>query len=218
MTKTPSTAAPPTAEPLRRAVIYLRVSTERQTKTDLDSDDGYSIKAQRDACVRRARDLGAVVLAEYADKGESAKTRDRTQFQNMVDEVVRLGDVDYVIVHKLDRFAANRIDDALMTLALQQAGAQLVSCTEAIDGTPSGALLHGIMASIAEFYSRNLATEVIKGMNQKALTGGTPNRAPLGYRNVGVISTEGREVRTVIEDPERGPLIAWAFTAYATGQ
>ena len=55
-------------------------------------------------------------------------------------------------------------------------------------------------------------------MNQKALTGGTPNKAPLGYRNVGVLSPEGREVRTVIVDRERGPLISWAFEAYASGK
>ena len=34
-------------------------------------------------------------------------------------------------------------------------------------GTPSGMLLHGIMSTIAEFYSRKLATEVIKGMTRK---------------------------------------------------
>jgi hypothetical protein len=38
-------------------------------------------------------------------------------------------------------------------------------------------LLRGIMSSIAEFYSSNLATEVIKGTTQKAKNGGTPGRA-----------------------------------------
>ena len=42
-------------------------------------------------------------------------------------------------------------------------------------------LLHGIMSTIAEFYSRNLATEVAKGMTQKAIGGGTNGRAPIGY-------------------------------------
>ncbi len=37
----------------------------------------------------------------------------------------------------------------------QRKGAVLVSCSENIDETPSGLLLHGIMSSIAEFYSRN---------------------------------------------------------------
>ena len=93
-----------------------------------------------------------------------------------------------------------------------QAGVELVSVSENIDQTPSGLLLHGIMSSIAEFYSRNLAAEVMKGTTQKAKNGGTPGRAPTGYLNVRKIEN-GRELRTIEVDPERGPLIAWAFKA-----
>ncbi len=102
-------------------------------------------------------------------------------------------------------------------LALRDAGVMLVSATENIDETPSGMLLHGIMSSIAEFYSRNLATEVIKGMTQKARTGGTPTRAPIGYLNVHRRDDVGRENRTVEVDTERAPHVQWAFQAYATG-
>ena len=56
----------------------------------------------------------------------------------------------------------------------------------------------------------------MKGMNQKVQGGGTPHRAPLGYLNVGVLAN-GKEERTVIVDPEIGPLITWAFEQYATG-
>ena len=80
-------------------------------------------------------------------------------------------------MHKVDRLARNRADDVEINLAIRQAGAELVSVSENIDQTPSGLLLHGIMASSAEFYSRNLATEVIKGTTQKAKNGGTPGRA-----------------------------------------
>lgn len=64
-------------------------------------------------------------------------------------------------------------------------------------------LLHRIMSSIAEFYSRNLATESRKGMLQKAKGGGTIGVAPFGYLNTRVRTPEGREVRTVATDPER---------------
>lgn len=37
------------------------------------------------------------------------------------------------------------------------------------------------MSSIAEFYSRNLANEVIKGMSEKVKNGGSVSRAPIGY-------------------------------------
>jgi site-specific DNA recombinase len=125
--------------------------------------------------------------------------------------------VDYAIVHKLDRLSRSRVDDVAINLALQKAGVTLVSCSENIDETPSGILLHGIMSSIAEFYSRNLANEVNKGLTQKAKNGGTPTKAPLGYLNVRKFEN-GREVRTVEIDPERAPHVIWAFRSYATGE
>ncbi len=93
----------------------------------------------------------------------------------------------------------------------------MISATENIDETPSGMLLHGIMSTVAEFYSRNLANEVAKGMTQKAITGGTSGKAPLGYLNVRVRDELGREMRIVKPDPERAPLVKWAFEAYSTG-
>ena len=125
------------------------------------------------------------------------------------------GDVDYVIVHKLDRLARNRADDVEINRAFDEAGVRLVSTSENIDQTPGGILLHGIMSSIAEFYSRNLANEVIKGMSEKARNGGTNGKAPLGYRNVRARDAQGHEIRTVELDPERAPLMRLAFTEQA---
>ncbi|MFH5227301.1 recombinase family protein [Antrihabitans spumae] len=210
----PAVAQPGSAE-AKVAVSYIRVSTKEQAERDGDPE-GYSIPAQREANRRKAGSIGAVVIAEFVDRGESARSADRPELQKML-VYVKANQVDYVIVHKVDRLARNRVDDVEINLALRKAGATLVSATENIDETASGMLLHGIMSSIAEFYSRNLAAEVNKGMEQKAKTGGTPGKAPLGYRNVGALNPEGREVRTVDVDPERGPLITWAFNAYATG-
>lgn len=131
---------------------------------------------------------------------------------------IREHSVDYVIVHKLDRLARSRADDIAITQAVHAAGARLISSTEGIDTTPNGVLLHGIMASIAEFYSRNLAQEVMKGMRQKAIQGGTPGRAPIGYLNVRRQTGDGREYRAIQLDRERAPHIAWAFDTYATGE
>ena len=110
--------------------------------------------------------------------------------------------VDYVIVHKIDRLARNRDDDSDIMRVLRECGVQLVSASESIDDTPAGMLLHGIMSSIAEFYSQNLATEVKKGMGEKIKSGGTVGRAPIGYQNVRYVDDKGREERTVIIDPD----------------
>jgi site-specific DNA recombinase len=197
------------------ALIYLRVSSVGQANTDRDGD-GFSIAAQKDACIRKAEQLGADVLEIYTDAGESARKADRPKLQEMLQRLRDQRDIDYVIVHKIDRLARNRGDDVEITLAIRQAGAQIVSVSENIDETPSGMLLHGIMSSIAEFYSQNLSTEIIKGTSKKVERGGYPGMAPLGYRNLQDFSG-GKQLRWIEVDPERAPHITWAFDAYATG-
>ena len=203
------------SEVTARAVLYLRVSTVDQARRGGESE-GYSLPAQREACLRKAEALGAVVVGEYVDGGESARTDQRSGLQAMLERIKTARDVEFVIVHKVNRWARNRYDDALLGATLGKASVQFVSAAENIDSTPSGRLLHGILATIAEFESANLASEVIKGATQKAKAGGTPRLAPLGYLNVGDV-IDGREVRTVILDPDRAEIIRWAFHAYATG-
>ena len=174
------------------AVIYLRVSTKEQAERGGEAE-GFSIPAQREACGRKVAAIGAVVSREFIDAGESARSADRPQLQEMLGYLAE-HPTTYVVVHKLDRLARNRADDVSINLAIQQAGATLVSVTENIDETPSGMLLHGIMSSIAEFYSRNLANEVIKGTEQKVRAGGTPTLAPIGYLNTREV-IDGRETR-----------------------
>ncbi len=91
-------------------------------------------------------------------------------------------------------------------VALRQAGATLVSATENIDETPSGTLLHAIMAAVAEFYSGNLALEAKKGMRKKAEFGGTPVNTPVGYRNTRD-RVDGKDIGIVVVDEERAPHI-----------
>jgi site-specific DNA recombinase len=198
------------------ALSYLRVSTRDQARRGGGDDEGFSIPAQREANRHKAASMGAIIIKEFVDRGASARSANRPELQNML-EYLADHEVDIVIVHKLDRLARNRADDVEISKALDDSNVRLVSTTESIDQTPSGMLLHGIMSSIAEFYSRNLAAEVMKGMTQKARSGGTVGRAPLGYRNQRTVDTEGSEIRTVIVDSDRGPLVQRAFELYATG-
>ena len=201
--------------PTKRAVSYLRVSSSAQADKDYDSE-GYSLPAQRTACARKATGLGAEVVDVFVERGETGtSTRRRTALAAML-ERVRRGDIDYVIVHKVDRLARRRADDSVIAEGIRAAGATLVSVSENIDESPSGMLLHGIMASIAEFYSMNLAAEVMKGTTEKARRSGTPGRPRIGYLNVREM-VEDREIRTIAVDPERGQLITDAFRLYASG-
>ena len=197
------------------AWLYLRVSSQGQVGRAF-SEEGYSIEAQRADGHRKAAQLEAEVTEEFIDPAETATNANRPALKKLLARL-RSGDAPtYVIVHKVDRFARNRRDDANMLAEIMESGAELVSATESIDGTPSGRLTHGILASIAEYYSLNLSAEVKKGLHGKAKVGGTPGYVRIGYLNIGEM-VDGREIRTVVIDPDRGPHITWAFTAFASG-
>lgn len=196
------------------AVIYLRVSSEEQAKVG-GTAEGYSIPYQRDACLAKAASMGLVVIDEYVDAGQSAKSANRPRLKKMLAEL-KAKKVRYVIVHKIDRLARNKRDDFLINEAIAEAGAALVSVVDLVDDTPQGKFNYTIQAGLAQLYVDNLAVEVMKGLSKKVEAGGTPYRAPVGYLNKRRF--EGvADIRWVEIDPERAPLITWAFEQYATG-
>ena len=166
-----------------RCVIYLRVSTREQAEHG-EGEEGFSIPAQREACVRHVRDKDWDLIDEYVDRGSRRARADRPQLQEMLARIAEDGDVDAVVVHKIDRLARNMEDHVAIRALLRRRSVTLVSVTENLEETASGRLVEGIHALMAEFYSANLASEIKKGMSQKAKIGGWPHSAPLGYTNV----------------------------------
>ena len=199
-------------------VAYLRVSSPGQVKTDYNPE-GISIPAQREKIHDRGHELNSNKVAEFIDPGRTATTIDeRPEFQDMISYIREHPNVRYVIVYMLSRFARNRVDDAIMVATLEKYGVRLISAVEKnIDDTPTGRMLHGMIAVINEYSSNQSAEDIKYKMGQKAKNGGTITRAPVGYLNT-IEHFEGRQVRTVIIDPERGPLIRLAFELYATGE
>jgi DNA invertase Pin-like site-specific DNA recombinase len=198
------------------AAVYVRVSDAKQVGR-AGSDDGYSLPAQQLAVKKKADELGLRIAKVYIERGESARTTGaRPALLQMMRELPALG-VTHLIVHKIDRLARNRTDDGLLYRDLVAMGITLVSATENIDGTPAGRMLHGILATLAEFYSNNLALEIRKGMHEKHRQGGTPFRAPVGYRHERKLIS-GQDMRWVEVDEERARLIRLAFDMYATGE
>ncbi len=89
---------------------------------------------------------------------------------------------DAVIVHKLDRFARNRSDSIGYRTELKRNGVCLLSVTEPLDESPESIILESVLEAMAEYYSKNLAREVQKGMRENALKGQhTGGSGALGY-------------------------------------
>jgi site-specific DNA recombinase len=99
------------------------VSTKEQAERGGEAE-GFSLPAQRSATHRKAEQLGAEIVGEFVDRGESAKTADRPELQAMLRF---LGEtrVDYVVVHKIDRLARNRADGRVDQHGDQDLGSDL---------------------------------------------------------------------------------------------
>ena len=200
---------------MKTAVLYLRVSTTSQVKTDYDPE-GISIPAQRVACERKAAQMGIEVIGEYIEPGRSATTvENRPAFQAMLQRLSVERDVDYVIVYNLSRLNRNRLDDAKVLALLRSLKVTLISAQENIDETPAGQLMHGILAAMNEYRSSADGADIRYKMSQKVKNGGTVTRAPIGYLNVRE-NIDGREIRTIAKDPDRAELIHLAFELVAT--
>ena len=212
---TPARDAAATIDGLAQALAYYRVSTTEQANTSYD-EDGFSIQAQRECVGRKAGEIGAIVVQEYIDRGKSARTADRPELQALLKRIKDDPDIQYVIVHKLDRLARNRADDIELNLFFAKHGVKLVSVTENIDDSPTGKLVHGIMSDIAEFYSANLSEEAKKGLRKKVEYGGTPGKAPIGYRNARDLRN-GKNIGIVTVVEAEAAIIRRLFELYDSG-
>lgn len=187
-------------------VIYARVSTEDQAE--------LSIPAQLKAMYDHAAKRGWAVVGEFLEPGVSGRNVEKREaLQALLRRCKEQPQVDYVLVHKIDRLARNIRDHVNLRFSFQQMKVRLASVVENVDDSTSGQLLENIMASIAQFYSGNLGEEVKKGMRMKVAQGGWPHQPPRGYQ----LSYDA-EGKRKIEPSEDAPIIRFAFEEYASGR
>ena len=143
--------------------LYARVSSEKQ-------DTENSISAQLNELRRHAEMNGHIIVAEFTDEAETGKTDRRPGFQKMI-AAAKSPDCEFEEIHvwKLSRFSRNREDSILYKSLLRKHGVKVVSINESFDDSASGALTEGMFELIDEFYSRNLADDVTRGMREVAV-------------------------------------------------
>jgi DNA invertase Pin-like site-specific DNA recombinase len=189
------------------AVIYVRVSTKEQT-------ENLSLPTQLRACEEYCRRQGYEVLERFHEEGESAKSTDRSQLQNLL-TFCRLnkGRVHFVVVFNLTRFARDKYDHFALRSHLQSLGISLRSATEPIDDTSTGKLMEGVLAAFAQFDNDCRSDRTGAGMEGRAgaRTMGVPGA-------IGYLNAPRAMGKSLMHDLERGPLVRRAFEEYATGR
>ena len=184
-------------ETQKTSIIYIRVSTTEQAEL------GYSLKTQEETCLDYAKRNDYQVLRVFIEKGESAKTTNRTELKKLLNYInVKSNEINFLIVFKLDRLTRNLLDYANLINLLSKYGITLKSATESISNTPEGMLMQNIIASFAQYDNDQRSQRTRSGMVQAVKEGRWVWKAPLGYR---FITKEGKsylipsEERFIIE-------------------
>ena len=198
-------------QPLTPAALYARVSSDRQ---DVD----LSVSAQLRALKDYAKSNGYSVAREYVDEAESGRVADRPQFREMIEEGSQpKAPFEVILVWKFSRFTRKREHAVAFKSMLRRKGVRVVSITEHADDSPTGKLMEAIIESVDEFYSENLAEDVVRGMREAASRGFfLGSKSPFGYKRAKV--SDGAKERPTLEiDPAAAPVVKELFQSSLRG-
>jgi site-specific DNA recombinase len=128
----------------KRAIIYCRVSTDRQEQ------DGESLDYQEEKCTKYAElhDMHILMVLREARSGFIHYTlREKL---TLARQMIRDGLADVIIVWDLRRFSRNFVHSAMIFEEIESVGAEIVSVSENIDNSLTGKLIRSILAWSAE--------------------------------------------------------------------
>lgn len=145
----------------------------------------------------------------YRDEGISGRSTKRPSFQRMIGKAkTKPRPFDVILVWKFSRFSRNREDSIVYKSMLRkQCGIEVISVSEQLSEDKTSILIEALLEAMDEYYSINLAEEVVRGMSEKARRGGAMGSAAYGYMIKDGVLTP---------DPELAPVVKGIFEEYAS--
>lgn len=187
----------------KRAVIYIRVSSEEQV-------ENYSLGTQEEICKRDAKFKGYEVAEVFREEGRSAKNIvGRPELIHMLEYCRRnKKEVGAVIVYRLDRLSRQTEDFLAIKRKLVEYNIALISANEPTGNSPTEKLLETILASFAQHDNDVRSERTKNGLRARFLAGLVTNHVPYGYIN---------QNSYAIKDPETFEIYKKAWELMATG-
>ena len=193
---------------MKRAIIYLRISTDRQSN--------YSIEGQqmhvRSWCERN----NVEVIDVFTDEGYSARNFDRPDYKRLdifIKQHYRR--VDYLVVNSFDRFSRDAGEAIVAIKKLQKSYAiKVVSVTEGVtfDADDPGSFFYaGLMLLKGEDEIIRNKSRINLGIyTAKKKEGRYLGASPIGYKN----TRDEKNKPIIVPDPEKSQIIQYIFNAF----
>lgn len=188
---------------MKRVIGYIRRSIE---------SENLSLQAQEKSIRSFVESQGWNLISIFCDSSDSGRTLNRPEFQNMMEQIGSQGQVDLILVPKLDRISRS-LKDILILIEdrLDPIEVGLKSVTESFDSTTAeGRLLLSLLGGFAEFERKRIVERMMDGKYQLAENGGfTGGHLPYGYMR----NADGRGLS---QEPSESKVVAQMFSLAAS--
>ena len=149
-----------------KAAMYCRVSTENQER------EGTSLQTQLEACLKYCQDKGHNVTYRFSE-AYSGLTLERPKL-NELRELVRVGDIDVIVVYCLDRLSRDPTHGVILTQELEKHNVMLEAVTETVDSSELGKLISYIRGFASKLEAEKIRERTMRGKWAKAQQGKVP--------------------------------------------
>ncbi len=191
-----------------RVAFYMRVSTAEQEL------EGYSPEFQKGQLlehVQRKAYRGWITKPEwhFFDVGSGSELEARDKLQRLM-ALVRAGELDIVLVWKIDRLSRNLSDLLRLFDEFNRHRVGFASMKEDLDFTgPIGRLIYQVFGALAEFERETIKMRTEEGRKASALAGNyTGTVAPYGFKGVPNAGGKGRKLEVV---PDEAAIVRRVF-------
>ncbi|MDF9825750.1 site-specific DNA recombinase [Breznakia sp. PF5-3] len=159
--------------------VYCRVSTQEQA----ESGFGIDVQMSKINAYLSLFDYELENITYYIDEGISAKDMKRKRLQALLKEVEN-GNIDLVIIYKLDRLSRSVIDVYKIIELLNNNNCNLIAVMDQLDiSSANGRMMVGMLAIISQWERETISERTNDGMIQMAKQGLFPRggKPPFGY-------------------------------------
>jgi len=159
----------------RKAALYLRSSKDRHD---------VSVDSQSRELNNLAKDSGDIVVAEFSDRIESAKTDDRPGFQAMIAEAKsKHRRFSVLYCYDTSRFSRRQYHAQMYKHLLKTHGVELVFLKLPKTDTILDPIIESLMEAFDEFHSQKSKMDGLRGMRENIKQGWRAGgKAILGYK------------------------------------
>lgn len=186
---------------MARVAIYIRWSTD-------DQGDGTTAQVQLEGCRHYVLSQGWEFRPDlvFTDDGYSGGTLDRPAMARLR-AAVRAGQIDCVVVLKIDRLSRNVVDTVNLVLREWEGRCHVKSARESIDtSTPAGKMFFYTLVSFAEWERSVIRERTMSGKLKRLQEGKNPGfRPPFGLTtgetpgSFALVEDEAALVRLIFE-------------------